>query len=184
MTNSSYRFSDYQNARNKAALHVFENGSPVNRYVRDADAEAPAGGVSASARDLSQWLRLQLAGGSWNGQQIVETKALDETHQPIICAGQSTNGVCDPTVGYYGLGWDVSLDNNGRKTLSHSGAFLLGASTTVRFVPDENVGILVLSNTLPLGVPEAIALTFLDLFSTASSACPTGLRKSIQCSKK
>ena len=172
MTRSSYRFSDYQNARNKAALHVFENGNPVSRYVRDADAEAPAGGVSASIRDLSQWLRLQLAGGAWNGRQIVEPKALDETHQPIICTGASQNGVCDPGVGYYGLGWGVGLDNNGRKTLSHSGAFLLGSSTTVRFVPDENVGIIVLSNTMPLGVPEAIALTFLDLFQYGQLRVP------------
>jgi CubicO group peptidase (beta-lactamase class C family) len=171
MTHSSFRFSDYQNARNKAALHVFENGNPVSRYVREADAEAPAGGVSASVRDLAQWLRLQMAGGTWNGQQIIASQALDETHQPIICTGKSQNGVCGAG-GYYGLGWVVSIDGNGRKTLGHSGAFLLGASTTVRFVPDENIGIIVLSNTMPLGVPEAIALTFLDLFQYGQLRVP------------
>jgi CubicO group peptidase (beta-lactamase class C family) len=172
MTHTSYRFSDYQNAKNKAALHFFEDGRPVNRYVRDADAEAPAGGASASVRDLSQWLRLQIANGRWNGQQIVDARALDETHKPVICTGKSTNGVCDPGVSYYGLGWNVGLDKAGRKTLSHSGAFLLGTSTTVRFLPDEGVGIIVLANTTPLGVPESIALTFMDLFQFGKLRVP------------
>jgi CubicO group peptidase (beta-lactamase class C family) len=172
MKSSSYRFSDYQNARNKAALHVFEDGRPVNRYVRDADAEAPAGGVSASVRDLSQWLRMQIAGGRWNGEQIIDAQALKETHQTIICKGESTNGECDPGVGFYGLGWDISLDNAGHETLSHSGAFLLGTSTTVRFSPQDDIGIIVLSNTTPIGVPESIALTFMDLFQRGKLRVP------------
>jgi CubicO group peptidase (beta-lactamase class C family) len=149
MTSSSYRFSEYQNARNKAALHVFEDGRPVNHCVRDADADAPAGGVSASVRDLSQWLRMQIAGGRWNGEQIIDAQALKETHQPIICKGKSTNGACDSGVSFYGLGWDVSPDNAGQETLSHSGAFLLGTSTTVRFVPHEDTLALSSSPTPP-----------------------------------
>jgi hypothetical protein len=31
-------------------------------------------------------------------------------------------------------------------------------------IPHENIGIIVLSNTTPIGVPESIALTFMDLF--------------------
>lgn len=165
MSRSSYRFSDYQDALNKAALHVYENGTAVNRYVRDADAEAPAGGVSSSVKDLAQWLRLQLGEGTWNGEQIVQWLALEQTHLPLICTKFTDRlNVCDPNAGYYGLGWDVSFDEKGKKTLSHSGAFLLGASTTVRMIPADQIGVIVLSNTQPLGVPESIALTFLDLF--------------------
>ena len=47
MTSTSSRFSDYENRANKAALHIFLNGQPVNRFVREADAESPAGGVSS-----------------------------------------------------------------------------------------------------------------------------------------
>ena len=43
MTSTSSRFSDYETRANKAALHIFLNGQPVNRFVRDANAEAPAG---------------------------------------------------------------------------------------------------------------------------------------------
>ena len=85
MTSTSSRFSDYENRANKAALHMFVNGEPVNRFVREADAESPAGGVSSSARDLAEWARLQLNRGQWNGKQIVDANALAETHKGQIC---------------------------------------------------------------------------------------------------
>ncbi len=85
MTSTSSRFSDYENRTNKAALHVFVNGEPMNRFVREADAESPAGGVSSSARDLAEWVRMQLNNGKWNAKQIVDPSALAETHKAQIC---------------------------------------------------------------------------------------------------
>src|SRR5580698_2833874 len=81
MTSTSSRFSDYEDRTNKAALHVFLNGEPVNRFVREADAESPAGGVSSSARDLAEWVRMQLNDGKWNGKQVIDAAALAETHK-------------------------------------------------------------------------------------------------------
>lgn len=165
MTSTSSRFSDYENRPNKAALHVFIDGKPVNRFVRDADAEAPAGGVSSSARDLAEWVRLQLNQGKWNGTQIVDAKALAETHEAQIC--RSAPDPAKPkecTSGqYYGLGWDVGKDGQGRTQIGHSGAFFLGAGTAVYLVPAEHLGVLALSNSTPVGLPESICLHFLDL---------------------
>jgi CubicO group peptidase (beta-lactamase class C family) len=100
MRSTSYRYSHYQNSENKAAIHVFDNGKAVARYQRDPDAEAPAGAASSSVRDLAQWLRLQLAGGTWNGEQIISAEALKETHSPQIVTGPDhANGGNS----YYGL---------------------------------------------------------------------------------
>jgi CubicO group peptidase (beta-lactamase class C family) len=165
MTSTSSRFSDYEDRANKAALHVFINGEPVNRFVREADAEAPAGGVSSSARDLAEWVRLQLNDGMWNGKQIVDPMALAETHKPEICTSPvdpSKPKEC-PGGTYYGLGWDVRTNDQGHTQLGHSGAFFLGAATAVYMVPEEHLGILVLTNSMPIGVPESICLHFLDL---------------------
>ncbi|MFL6354139.1 MAG: serine hydrolase [Bryobacteraceae bacterium] len=161
MTSTSYRYSDYADSQNKAAIHVFVDGKPVARYKRDPDAEAPAGAASSSARDLAQWLRLQLAGGTWNGKQIVATDALKETHSPQIVTGVDhiTGGNT-----YYGLGWDVNYDRHHNLILSHSGAFFLGTGTAVRFSPSDQLGIVVLTNALPTGLAEATTFTFLDLY--------------------
>lgn len=165
MTSTSSRFSDYENRPNKAALHIFIDGQPVNRFVREADAESPAGGVSSSARDLAQWVRLQLNNGKWNGQQIVDANALDETHKAQICrvaADPAKPNDC-PGNQYYGLGWNVGKDGQGHTLISHSGAFFLGAATAVYLVPEEHLGVLVLTNAMPVGLPESICLHFLDL---------------------
>jgi CubicO group peptidase (beta-lactamase class C family) len=164
MTSTSSRFSDYQNRANKAALHIFLNGQPVNRFVRDADAESPAGGVSSSARDLAQWVRLQLDGGKWNGKQLIDADALAETHKPQVCrvAANPEKPTECPDSQYYGLGWNVGTDGEGHGQFSHSGAFFLGASTAVYIIPEEHIGVLALTNSLPVGLPESICLTFLD----------------------
>lgn len=161
MTSSSYRYSDYENRPNKASIHVIIDGKAVARYHRDPDAEAPAGAASSSVRDLAEWLRLQLAGGVWNGQSIVAREALDETHAPQIQNG-TNNDTGKPT--YYGLGWGVSNDRSGEVVLSHSGAFFIGTGTTVRFSPSKQLGIIVLTNAQPTGLAEATANTFFDNF--------------------
>jgi len=161
MTSSSYRWSDYRNSPNKAAIHVFVNGKAVARYLRIPDAEAPAGSASSSVRDMAQWVRLQLANGKWNDKQVIAASALNETHQAQIKSGE------DPTskkLRYYGLGWGVSQDADGKAIFSHSGAFFLGAATTVRLSPSDQLGIVVLTNTVPIGLPEAIATQFFDLY--------------------
>jgi CubicO group peptidase (beta-lactamase class C family) len=161
MTSTSYRWSDYRDATNKSAIHVIINGKAIARYQRNPDAEAPAGAASSSARDLAQWLRLQLAGGVWNGKQIVAARVLKETHSPQIQNG-ADHFTGKPT--YYGLGWNVSHEPNGRLVLGHSGAFFLGAGTTVRLSPSDQLGIAVITNALPTGLAEATANTFFDLY--------------------
>jgi CubicO group peptidase (beta-lactamase class C family) len=160
MHSTSSRYVDFMAQTNKALGHVLINGQWVQKYKRDPDAESPAGGVSSSVNDLAKWMRLQLADGQLDGKPIVDEKALSVTHWPQILTGFSPlNGL--PT--FYGLGWNVSYDTEGRLRLGHSGAFALGAGTCVLLVPSEHLGIVVLTNAYPVGVAEGIAFTFTDL---------------------
>lgn len=160
MTSTSSRFADYAAAKNRALLHVRSDGKWVAKHTRDADAQAPAGGVSSTARDLAQWLRLQLAGGKFEGKQLVAAKALRETHRPQIVSGFHPE---TDRATFYGLGWGVSYDDKGRVFWKHSGAFFLGIRTEVVLLPAEELGIAVLSNAAPTGVPEGMNDSFFDL---------------------
>jgi CubicO group peptidase (beta-lactamase class C family) len=134
MTSTSSRYADFLAAKNRATGHVNIDGKWVPKYQRDPDAQSPAGGVSSSVNDMAKWMRLQLADGRFEGREIVKKDALDETHHPIILTGFSP---LDGLPGFYGLGWNVRYDSEGRLELSHSGAFALGAATSVMLVPSR-----------------------------------------------
>jgi len=159
MSATSSRFADFMARGNKALGHVRIDGKWVQKFKRDPDAQSPAGGASSSANDMAKWMRLQLAGGKFNGRQLVNTATLEETHHPQILTGfnQLTGA---PT--FYGLGWNVSYDDQGRLRLNHSGGFALGAGTHINLVPSEQLGIVVLTNAAPIGLAEGLGFTFMD----------------------
>lgn len=162
MTSTSSRFADYAGAENRAHLHVKVDGRWVAKYVRDPDAQSPAGGVSSTVRDMSRWLRLHLGEGKFEGRPIVDAKALAETHRPQIISRAPQNPAVDRP-GLYGLGWNVSSDDRGRVRLGHSGGFDLGGATFVGLIPAEELGIVILTNAAPQGIPESIGESFFDL---------------------
>lgn len=165
MKNTSSRFVDFISASNRAVGHVRQDGAWIAKYIRDPDAQSPAGGVSSSARDMAAWLRLQLGRGVFDGREIVRAAPLDETHRPQIISASAKNPVIDHSM-FYGLGWGVNYDEQGRIRWSHSGAFDLGAATCVNVLPAERIGVITLTNAFPIGAPEAICRSFLDLVLT------------------
>ena len=165
MDRTSSRYVDFLNAENRARGHAPVGDGWALAEARDPDPQSPAGGVSSTVRDLAQWLRLQLNGGMIDGEPIVAADALAETHRPQIVSNPPADPATD-RASFYGLGWNVAYDGAGRVRLSHSGAFNLGAATSVFLVPAEQLGIVILTNAQPIGAPEAIALSFLDLALT------------------
>ncbi|HRF58317.1 MAG TPA: serine hydrolase [Fimbriimonadaceae bacterium] len=159
MASTSYRYADLLKHDNRATLHALEGGAWRALARREPDAQAPAGGASSTARDLAQWLRLELGGGIQGGKRWIDEAALSETHMPQIHRG------ADPITGnasFYGLGWNVEYEPNGQVRWGHAGAFSQGARTLVTLLPQEQLGIIVLCNAFPTGLPEAVSAQFID----------------------
>jgi CubicO group peptidase (beta-lactamase class C family) len=157
MASTSSRHSDFLRRTNRASLHVRLDGKWTALARRDPDGQSPAGGVSSTARDLAQWMRLELANGQYQGEPLIKEEAIGQTHLPVMDRGNHLlSGV--PT--FYGLGWNVEYRSYGT-VWGHAGAFSQGARTVVSLVPSEALGILVLTSAFPTGVPEGIADTFL-----------------------
>ena len=93
--------------------------------------------------------------------EIVDSAALATTHLPQIRNQAPTASVTDPTK-FYGLGWNVTVDRFNSVHWQHSGAFSLGAATTVALLPNQELGVVVLTNGTPIGVPEALIDEILD----------------------
>ena len=167
LSQTSFRQSDYLAAENRAMAHAYRDGRYQPLFERDAEAQAPAGGASSSARELARWLQWQLGEGTFAVEAVIAAEALRQTHRPWSVSHPARTAA--ERSGFYGLGWNLGYDSAGRVRLNHSGAFLLGVATTVTFYPGEDIGILVLTNGAPYGLPEAVAQTFFDLLFLGES---------------
>jgi CubicO group peptidase (beta-lactamase class C family) len=160
MTESSARYADFLARSDRATIHARIDGTWAPGPTRQPDAQAPAGGISSSIKDMATWARLQLGGGKLDGKEIAAADALATTHTPQIL--RSPLAAPDASGAFYGLGWNIDYDHLGYTRWSHSGAFSNGAATTVVLIPKEDLGVVVLTNGMPIGAPEAIADTIVD----------------------
>lgn len=163
MTSTSSRYADFLTRENRSALHVPVNGTYESRYTREPDAQSPAGGVSSNVLDLSKWLVMEMAGGWYGGRQVVASLALAKAQSPQIRSSAVGTGATLPR--FYGYGMSMQPSVDGMMHLTHSGAFSAGAGTAYLMVPEQQLGIVVLSNAFA-GVPEAITQSFVDIVET------------------
>jgi CubicO group peptidase (beta-lactamase class C family) len=119
----------------------------VQPFVDD-DNVGPAGAIKSSARDLAEWVRLQLNDGTIDGKRIISAEALGETKRPqmIIRIDEDTKASNPETnILTYGLGWNVQ-DYRGELLVAHGGA-LNGYRTQVALLPNQRAGLVVLINS-------------------------------------
>ncbi|HYE64045.1 MAG TPA: DUF3471 domain-containing protein, partial [Pyrinomonadaceae bacterium] len=119
----------------------------VIRYS-NVDGVGPAASINSSVSDVAQWIRLQLGRGTYKGKQIFSRAASREMWTPHTIVPISEQGEkLNPTRHFntYGLGWFLS-DYHGRKVISHGGG-LDGMISQVAMMPEENLGVVVLSNS-------------------------------------
>jgi CubicO group peptidase (beta-lactamase class C family) len=131
----------------------------------DIDNAAGAGCINASARDMANWLRFQLADGAFDGKRLIAAEALRETRTPQMVVRQEGRWkVFFPERGTtlltYGLGWFVH-DHRGRFAASHGGT-LDGFRAQVLLAPKDGCGVVVLANLAPSHFTEALSKSLLD----------------------
>lgn len=147
---------------NRASAHTVLGGQCSKIPYGNIDNMAPAGSISASVQDLSKWVMAQLEQGKLDGKEIFPTSAIRSTWQPqsILGAGGSlfNRGHFD----LYGLGWMLQ-EYEARQIVSHTGG-VNGFVTSVTLVPEEKLGIVVLTNTDANGFFEALKWEILDAY--------------------
>lgn len=109
---------------------------------RNIDMIGPAGSINSCLVDMTQWVRLHL-----HGAEIISKTQLDELHAPVMVMPKAFMGLeefGEISQGNYALGWFVHY-YRGRKLIHHGGA-IDGFRAMITFMPDENVGTVVLTN--------------------------------------
>jgi CubicO group peptidase (beta-lactamase class C family) len=176
MNDTSSTFADFMARQDKALGHIKVDGvwEPTPQQ-RDPDAQSPAGGVSSSVSDMAKWMCMLLNAGTFEGDTVVNPQALFAAVTPhaipvtAIPEG-AQSALPDARPSTYALGIGAGIDASGRVRYSHSGAFMLGAATAYVLLPSEHLGIIVLTNGAPYGIPEAVAASFMDEVERGSVA--------------
>lgn len=122
---------------------------PVYLTKNDASMHA-AGGMISTARDLARFLIMQVNYGKLDGKQIFPTSVIKKSHQKL--ARYQRFG----SERYYGWGWFVRNEYD-QTLLEHRGGYS-GASTYMSFMPEQKIGLVVLSNQDRWGGDLAYAL--------------------------
>jgi len=145
MKNSSSSISEILNNQNVAVgyLKKAEEFKVVNHI--NMNVVAPAGGINSSLKDVSNWLRLLLCEGVFEGKRLIEEKELRETWTKHIACGPEVRGIMPGAD--YGLGWFLTKQR-GYLVAEHGGN-ALGFSAYIALIPDKGVGYVMLSNVLP-----------------------------------
>lgn len=106
-----------------------------------------AGSVASSVNDMSLWIKAQLNQGQYNKDKRLfsakQSKAMWQARTLLSVSDAATKH--DKThFSAYGLGWFLK-DYHGVKLVHHSGG-ILGMVSKVVLVPEENLGMVILTN--------------------------------------
>jgi CubicO group peptidase (beta-lactamase class C family) len=112
--------------------------------MRNIDAGGPAGSINASPRDMANWIRFQLARGEFEGARLLSTEQIEETWTPHVPIMADVS---------YALGWMVGKFQGSR--LVEHGGNIDGYSAHVAFLPDDDLGFVLLMNVSFSGLQAA-----------------------------
>ncbi len=132
---------------------------------RNIDAIGPAGSINTSARELARYVQFHLAYGKVGDTQLLKEDSARLMQLPqMVMTGplqerlQNGPEISDPT---YGLGLMVG-GYRGRKHVSHGGG-IDGFISAMEWLPDEQIGVIALSNTSHTGtVPVLVVRNAFD----------------------
>ncbi|MVX66751.1 serine hydrolase [Clostridium chromiireducens] len=111
---------------------------------RKMDSIGPAGSINSNLTDMLKWLSLHLNKGKVNGNQIISEKTISELHSPQIPCELFPLNLDELQFSSYGLGWSIE-SYRGRKHVNHGGN-IDGFCSYTSFLPDENIGVVILTN--------------------------------------
>lgn len=168
MTRSNTSIRDQATDPDVAQPHSMRRDTLRPVPWRNIDNIAPAGSINSSAAEMTRYLRFINGGGTFEGRQLLKPATLAMIGTP------HTNMTVMPDTLFpsthfraYGLGWGLS-DYHGRKVMAHSGG-IDGMLSWMYVVPEEQLGIMILTNGDNHGVGPGIVFRILDGYLKGSS---------------
>lgn len=168
MNTTNMSTADLKPGYNYAWPHARVDGKLQTVEFENLDNAAPAGSINSSAGEMAKWVLLQLNHGKFPGREdrlFSERQSREmwsaQTILPIG-TGPSPLAATRPQFSAYALGWGLR-DYRGRKMVGHTGG-LSGFVSRVMLVPEENLGVVLLTNAEQAGAFDSILYHILDSY--------------------
>ena len=162
---NSYALSDGIQYRHKniAKPYTTSYTGSLNEVPYDKwDNLAPAASIVSNVNDLTNWLQFQLDSGRYNGVRILPWAVLQKTRDVNIITSSRKSSLYPIHFRGYGLGL-FSADYNGKQIFWHTGG-AAGMVSNVCFVPEEKLGIAILTNNDNQNFFECLRYQVLDTY--------------------
>jgi CubicO group peptidase (beta-lactamase class C family) len=146
-----------------ASPHAERDGEIRAIPPRDVDNIGPAAGLRASAADLARWMLVLLGRGEIEGKRVLDERAVDAMLTPQMLVGlRPWQKALYPESHFLAQGMGIMLqDFRGRMVAWGTGG-IDGFSCSMAIVPEENLGVVVLTNIPYTGLPEGMVFWLLD----------------------
>jgi CubicO group peptidase (beta-lactamase class C family) len=168
MTHSVVTNADFKPGDDYAIPHARVDGKLQPLPLEQLDNAGPAGSINSCAADMAKWVQLQLNRGKFidrDGRLFSEQRSKEMwTPQTILPIGEPSPQLAGlkPNFADYALGWWLR-DYHGRKLVGHTGG-VAGFVSRVMLVPDENLGVVILTNAEETSAFDSILYHVLDYY--------------------
>jgi len=166
MNHSNVSNAEFKSGDDYAFPHSQVDGKLQVIPFGPLDNAGPAGAINSCAADMARWVQLQLNRGKFTGR---EGRLFSEERSKEMWSAQTILPIGDPPAPLaglkanfadYALGWGLR-DYHGRKLIGHTGG-VGGFVSRVMLVPEENLGVVVLTNAEEDGAFDSILYHVLD----------------------
>ena len=162
MSNTLALTRDFPHALNRTAPHTIVDGRLTAIPYNQIDGLAPAASIGSSVNDMSKWVLALLNDGKVGFNQVIPVAAIAATRQPQDVVGSVKHLNGDQNYELYGLGWFLQ-DYENHRIVMHDGG-VNGYVTSVTLVPEEHLGIIILTNTDQNELYEALRWEIMDAY--------------------
>ena len=166
MNNSNVSNAAFKPGDDYAFPHERVDGKLQVIHFEVLDNAGPAGSINSCAAEMAKWVQLQLNHGKFvdhEGRLFSEQQSKEMwSPQTILPIGNPPQPLAGLKANFadYALGWALR-DYRGRKLVGHTGG-VAGFVSRVMLVPEENLGVVVLTNAEEGGAFDSILYHVLD----------------------
>ncbi len=146
MTNSNFSVEDSKHSDDYSLPYLRKEDKVEAIPFRNIDNIGPAGSINSCVNDMLKWISLHLNKGKFGDKQIISETAHKEMITPAMFLRERMLSLQpdDESDMNYGLGWFLETYRGHR--LVHHGGSIDGFYALVAFLPNDDLGAVVLTN--------------------------------------